>query len=85
MGFFNKLYLLNLIAQNKFFLFNTLFLIILIFGLYFYMQNLRFLHSTRLSTSTKPFIKNERFSIFLIYYLIFIIRYIIRKIENDKI
>ena len=69
-GFFNKLYLLNLISQSKFFIFNTLFLIILIFGLYFYMQNLRFLHSTNLRKSTKPFLNVERVSFFTHYYLV---------------
>lgn len=69
-GFFNKLYLMNLISHNKFFLFNTLFLIILIFGLYFYMQNIRFLHSTNYNKSSKPFFKLEKNSIGLYYYLL---------------
>lgn len=73
MGFFNKLFILNLISQNKFFLFNFLLLVILMFGLYFYMQNLRFIHSTNASFSTRPFLKNERHISMLNYYLIFLL------------
>jgi len=69
-GFFNKLFLFNLIFQNGFFLLYTLLLIILLVGLYFYMQNLRFLHSTNYNHSYKPFLKIERSSILLHYYLV---------------
>ena len=69
-GFFNKLFLFNLIFQNGFFLFYSLFLIILLTSLYFYMQNLRFIHSTNYNFSYKPFLKVERNPIHLYYYLI---------------
>lgn len=69
-GFFNKLFLFNLIFQNGFFLLYSLFLIILLIGLYFYMQNLRFLHSTNYSFSYKPFLKVERSPLHLYYYLV---------------
>lgn len=69
-GFFNKLFIFNLIFQNGFFLLYTLLLIILLVGLYFYMQNIRFLHSTNHNYSYKPFLKVERSSIFLHYYLV---------------
>ena len=71
MGFFSKLYLLNIISLNKIYLLNSLFFIILMFSLYFYVQNLRFLHSTNLYKSIKPFLKNERIIILFYYYLIF--------------
>lgn len=73
MGFFNKLYLLNLISQNKFFLLNFLLLLILMFGLYFYMQNLRFIHSTNLQSTTKPYLVNERTVINVYYYLLVLV------------
>ena len=72
MGFFNKLYLLNLVSQNKFFLLNFLLLIILMFGLYFYMQNLRFIHSTNFRSIGKPYLVNERAVVNLYYYLLVI-------------
>ena len=70
MGFFSKVYLLNLLVDQSFFLLYTIFIILLIFGLYFYMQNLRFLHSTNLKGNHKPFLRNERKSFSMVYYLI---------------
>ena len=71
MGFFSKIYLLNLLVEQSFFLLYSIFIILLIFGLYFYMQNLRFLHSTNLKSNFKPFLKVERKSVSMLYYLIF--------------
>ena len=71
MGFFSKIYLLNLLVEQSFFLLYSIFIILLIFGLYFYMQNLRFLHSTNLKGNFKPFLKVERKSTSMLYYLIF--------------
>lgn len=73
MGFFNKIYILNLLSQNNFFLFNFLLLVILMFSLYFYMQNLRFLHSTNPFFSSKAYLGNERTSIWMCYYLILLV------------
>ena len=70
MGFFSKIYLLNLLIDQSFFLLYSVFMVLLIFGLYFYMQNLRFLHSTNLQNNYKPFLKNERKSFSMIYYLL---------------
>ena len=70
MGFFSKIYLLNLLIDQSFFLLYSIFIILLIFGLYFYMQNLRFLHSTNFKSNFKPFLKNERKSFFMFYYLL---------------
>lgn len=69
-GFFNKLFLFNLIFQNGFFLIYTLLLIVLLVGLYFYMQNLRFIHSTNYNFNYKPFLKVERNPVYLYYYLV---------------
>lgn len=70
MGFFSKIYLLDLLVDQSFFLLYSIFVVLLIFGLYFYMQNLRFLHSTNLNQNSKPFLKNERKPVSLIYYLL---------------
>lgn len=69
-GFLNKLFIFNTLVQDGFFLLYTLLIVILLVGLYFYMQNLRFLHSTNHSYTYKPFLSNERLSINLHYYLI---------------
>ncbi len=69
-GFFSKIYLLDILVDQGFFLLYSVFVVLLIFGLYFYVQNLRFLHSTNLKNSAKPFLKNERKSIALLYYLL---------------
>ena len=70
LGFFNKLFLMNLLVNSGFFLLYFLFFIILLFGLYFYMQNLRFLHSTSHGNTSKVFLKNTRVSFTMYYYLI---------------
>jgi NADH:ubiquinone oxidoreductase subunit 2 (subunit N) len=45
-GFFSKLFILTLITNNSFTLLYTIFFVVLFIGLYFYIQNIRFLHST---------------------------------------
>lgn len=69
-GFLNKLFIFNTLIQDGFFLLYTLLLILLLVGLYFYMQNLRFLHSTNYEHVRKPFLRNERIPLSLYYYLI---------------
>ena len=69
-GFFSKVYLLNLLIEQNFSILFCLFIILLIFGLYFYMQNLRFLHSTNSKSLNKTYISNERYSFVMFYYLI---------------
>ncbi len=70
MGFFNKLYLINIITNNSFYILYTFLFIILLVGLYFYMQNLRFLHSTNYNDNMKPFLNNDKTIFALYYYLI---------------
>jgi NADH-quinone oxidoreductase subunit N len=70
MGFLSKIYLLNLLIDQSFFILYSVFIILLIFGLYFYVQNLRFLHSTNLKNNHKPFLRGERKILGLYYYLI---------------
>lgn len=59
-GFFSKLFILLLLLNNSFFLLYSLLFILMFTGLYFYVQNLRFLHSTNTSTLNYPFLLNER-------------------------
>ena len=70
-GFFSKIYLLNLISSQSFFLLYSLFIIVLLVGLYFYVQNIRFLHSTNCYTNTKPFLIVSRRPLFFVYYSCF--------------
>lgn len=77
-GFFSKLFILTLLTNNAFFLLYAVFFVILFIGLYFYVQNIRFLHSTNQNElSYQYFIQNER-SVPLFYYsTIFILTVII--------
>lgn len=70
-GFFSKIYLLNLLINQGFFTLYTLFVVLLIIGLYFYIQNIRFLHSTSHNNNVKPFIGVVRKPLVLTYYLSF--------------
>lgn len=67
-GFFTKLLIFILSIANSFFLFYTLFFVIVFVGLYFYIQNIRFLHSTNYQTTQVPYVLNERL-ILSFYYL----------------
>jgi NADH-quinone oxidoreductase subunit N len=69
-GFFNKLYILNMLLNSSFYLLYFFLFIILMLGLYFYMQNLRFLHSTNYNDFLKPFLNNDRVILALYYYLV---------------
>ena len=80
MGFFSKVYLLNLLIEQNFFLLYSLFVVLLIFGLYFYVQNLRFLHSTNSISNNKSFLKNERKSFSLFYFTIFLSFFLINGV-----
>ena len=79
-GFFSKIYLLNMLVEQSFFLLYSIFIVLLIFGLYFYMQNLRFLHSTNYQNNFKPFLINERKSFTLFYYLLFLSFFLINGV-----
>jgi len=59
-GFFSKLFIIVLLVSNSFFLLYPLFFVVLLLGLYFYIQNLRFLHSTNPSVLDTAHVYNER-------------------------
>lgn len=68
-GFFSKLFLIVLLTNSNFFLLYSLFFVTLFLGLYFYVQNIRFLHTSNHTTvdysNTPGF--NER-SLYIYYY-----------------
>ena len=59
-GFFSKLFILTLVTNNSFFLIYSLFFVILFLGLYFYVQNIRFLFSTNYNDRGSINLDNER-------------------------
>jgi hypothetical protein len=63
--------LLNILANSSFTLLYCLLFIILFLGLYFYIQNLRFLHSTNYGSLSFSYILNERKSVWIYYYILF--------------
>jgi NADH:ubiquinone oxidoreductase subunit 2 (subunit N) len=69
-GFFSKLFIITLLINNYFFLLYSLFFVSLLMGLYFYVQNIRFLYSTNLKTLNYPFVENERHILIYYYYSI---------------
>ena len=70
LGFFSKIFLFDLLFNNNFFILYFLFFILLILGLYFYVQNIRFIHSTNQKSISKPFLNNTRTIVPLYYYLV---------------
>lgn len=71
-GFFSKLFLLNMLSNSNFTLLYFLLFVILFLGLYFYIQNLRFLHSTSYGTSSSSYTLNERKSISIYYFVLLV-------------
>ena len=47
LGFFSKVFVVILLANSQFFILFPSFFVLLFTGLYFYIQNIRFLHSTK--------------------------------------
>ena len=69
-GFFSKLFILNILINSNLFILYFFLFIILLVGLYFYMQNLRFLHTSNKGYNDKPYLLNERQSIVHYYFSI---------------
>jgi len=67
-GFFSKLFILNILLNSNLFMLYFFLFILLLVGLYFYMQNLRFLHTSNRGHNDKPYLINER-SPLLYYYV----------------
>jgi NADH-ubiquinone oxidoreductase chain 2 len=75
-GFFSKLFIMVLILNNFYFLFYFLFFMLLFRGLYFYMQNMRFLHSTNYKNHYNPVLSNERIVLTMLYFVITLLIFI---------
>lgn len=78
LGFFSKLFILTALINSHFFFFYIFFFVLLFFGLYFYVQNIRFLYSTGLGKIEYAFVDNVRvtpiyyyFSYLILFVLIF--------------
>lgn len=78
LGFFSKILILILLINSNFFFFYIFFFGLLFFGLYFYLQNIRFLYSTgigRLNYSSVGIMRSTSLyfynTLFLIFFLIF--------------
>jgi len=69
-GFFSKLFIMLLLLNNNFFILYFFFFILIFLGLYFYIQNIKFLYSTNLQTSNLPFFTVERVLPVYIYFTI---------------
>ena len=82
-GFFSKLFILNILVNTQLFTLYFFLLVLLLVGLYFYMQNLRFLHTSNKGHSDKPYLLNERaplsyyyFSITFSFFIVFGVVYV---------
>ena len=76
-GFFSKLFILTLIVNNSFFLLYCLFFVVLLISLYFYIQNIRFLHSTNPNDISTPFLLNEKLTLSYFYFALWLLSILI--------
>jgi NADH:ubiquinone oxidoreductase subunit 2 (subunit N) len=72
LGFFSKLFILLILINSNFFIFYIWFFGLLLFGLYFYAQNLRFLYSTGPASLNYAFERTVRVSTFFIFFAVVI-------------
>ena len=79
LGFFSKILILVSLIDSNFFFLYVFFFILLFFGLYFYLQNIKFLYSSNFSVLNYSFMLNIRistqyllFSSFLIFFLLLV-------------
>ena len=66
-GFFSKIFTVILVANSQLFILFVPFFTLLFTGLYFYIQNIRFLHSTALNNLPHIIEVSLRFSLLYIY------------------
>lgn len=77
LGFFSKLLILLILINSNFFFFYLFFFFLLFFGLYFYVQNIRFLYSTGSSKLSYLFLINLRLSNLYFYFTFSILFFLI--------
>lgn len=85
LGFFAKLLILVNLLNTNFYFFFIFFFVLLFFGLYFYLQNLRFLYSTTKSKINFFFFNNQltsHLSIFNILIYLFILSFSFVLVED---
>lgn len=70
-GFFSKLLILINLVNSNFFFFYIFFFALLFFGLYFYIQNIRFLYSTGIGKINYTYEFNLRLSSLFVYHIFF--------------
>ena len=68
MGFFAKILVMTSILSNQFILLYWILTPLLLLTLYFYIQNIRFLYTTTLSSFNYPYLLNERVILVFIYF-----------------
>lgn len=77
LGFFSKLFILLILINTNFFIFYFFFFSLLFFGLYFYLQNIRFLHSTTFNSLNYSFQINLRSSVIYHYLTLLILFFLL--------
>ena len=77
LGFFSKLLILIVLVNSGFFFFYIFFFGLLFFGLYFYLQNIRFLYYTGVSELNYSYNFNIRISSLYFYLSFFFIFFLI--------
>lgn len=68
LGFFSKLLILIILLNSGFFFFYIFFFGLLFFGLYFYLQNIRFLYSTGIGELNYAHVFNMRTTSLYLYF-----------------
>jgi NADH:ubiquinone oxidoreductase subunit 2 (subunit N) len=68
LGFFSKLFILTLLTGSSFYLLYSLFFVVLFLGLYFYIQNVRFLHTTNPSDANHQYVVGSERCVPFFYY-----------------
>ena len=77
-GFFSKLFILTLLTNNAFFVLYAVFFVVLFLGLYFYVQNIRFLHSTNHSQIAHSyFAGSERATPVFYYFTVVVLTFVV--------
>lgn len=73
LGFFSKLLVFVNNINNSFALLYPLLFLVLFLGLYFYIQNIRFLHSTNYQTLNYTYLNTDRTILLYNYFSIWIV------------
>ena len=77
LGFFSKIFVFIIVSNSHFFILFPPFFILLFAGLYFYIQNIRFLHSTTLSAVYYPVELSLRISFLYAYFALILAFFVI--------